>query len=87
MAKNDRQRFDVTERGGRYSVGGKLVDANGKPVQQATASETDSGEPALEDYTVDELREIADQQDIDLEGATRKADIIDRIRAASSTES
>lgn len=50
--------------------------------QQAEAAA--GPEPGLEDYTLAELREIAEQQDVDLAGATRKADVIDRIREATS---
>lgn len=40
----------------------------------------DDGLPDLEEMTVQSLREFADDLDIDLGDATRKADIIDRIR-------
>ena len=72
-----------TERGGRYIVRGRLVDANGKPIQEAKSQESDADD--LEDHTVEELRDMAGDQDINLEGATRKADIISRIREASNS--
>jgi hypothetical protein len=41
---------------------------------------------ALEDLKVDELKGLADERGVDLDGATKKADIIDAIRAAESDD-
>lgn len=42
-------------------------------------------EGPLGEHTVDELREHADSHDVDLKGARKKADIIERIEDATET--
>lgn len=61
----------------------EVVEVAPAPAPPATDGDIDAGEGAdLEGMTVDDLREYAAVSDIDLNGATRKADIIAAIRAA-----
>lgn len=56
---------------------------SGAPLDPADPDGPGSAEDSgLEAMTVDELRQMAAEADIDLEGATRKADIIAAITAA-----
>ena len=55
------------------------VLAEPAPTEPAPAVD---GQPALEDLTVDQLRQYAEDHKIDLQGATRKADLILAIGAA-----
>lgn len=76
-----------------------LVEAYGEPptaespeeVPEADGSDVDE-EPSvgegddLDDMTVDELRAIASDEDIDLTGRRAKADIVEAIRASRTSE-
>jgi hypothetical protein len=64
------QPLGETVPGGRYMVDGRLVDANGNPL----SGDDDSDD--LSSHTVAELRDIADDEDVDLTGITLKDDII-----------
>ena len=55
--------------------------ANVFQADEATAVEDDDYEIVLEEMTVKELKALAEEKDIDLDGATRKEDIIGVIRA------
>jgi hypothetical protein len=39
MSKQDKLKLNETIPGGRYRVGGQLVDANGKPIEEKAADD------------------------------------------------
>lgn len=54
------------------------------PMQELEVEEEVSVEDDFETMKVAELKQLAEAEEIDLDGATRKADIIERIREALS---
>lgn len=55
----------------------------GTPLRDAAEADPEAQAPNLEDLTVAELRDYADEHDIDLSGASRKAEIIEAIESSS----
>lgn len=64
-------------------VGRTAVDEE----ETVTDPEDVGGYGSLADMTVDELKEVAAAEEIDLEGATRRKEIVSRIEAALVTAS
>ena len=68
----------------------RLAAAKARKARAAEAADEsahgDSGEPNLEKLTVEQLRQLAVNEDIDVAGLTKKADLIAAIRAAAPAE-
>lgn len=62
----------VTVPGGRYLTAAGLRDANGAPIPEPVLAPDES-------WTLRDLRAYADEHDIDLGDATRKADVLARL--------
>lgn len=61
----------------------KLAEVIGEEPEQGSDEESEQGAgDELDSMTVDELKEYAQEADIDLKGVTKKADIIAAIREA-----
>src|SRR5215471_10799892 len=62
------------------SIADKNAEKNGgKKANNSGGAKSTTGDDDLEDYTVDQLRDIAQEEGADLTGATHKADIIKAI--------
>lgn len=76
--------------GNVLAAGGTLPDVDegdgGIPQDVADADPGPGGFENLEGMTVADLKDLAESEEIDLGGATRKMDIIVRIRAAKNTK-
>jgi hypothetical protein len=64
----------------RKKVSSARGGAEGRVVDAKASADDDDDDSKLEDHTIDELREIAERENIDLTGINHKADIIKAIK-------
>lgn len=90
--KTPNERFNGVRAGLHFANGVATAEAL-TPVQRATVTrlgytiegdEPPAPEKTLDDMTVAELRDLAAERDVDLSGASKKAEILEVLRASES---
>lgn len=81
---NDVEKFLATTPGAKRVA---TPTASGAPTAAEQAATAALGnQPSVDNMTIAQLKTFADEHNIDLEGASVKADILERVKAAEAAE-